>query len=1321
MAALVLGIAGEALGASLFGAGISIFGATLSGAAIGGAIGAFAGSEIDAALAPGVSRKGPQLSDVNIQSSTEGAPIQRVFGRIRVAGQLLWATQFLQTAKTTKTNAGGKGIGTTVKETDYTYSISFAVGLCEGVAAGIGRVWANGNLLDMSQYTSRFYPGDETQSEDPLIQEIEGADNTPAYRGTCYIVFEDMPLADFGNRIPQLQFEILRPISDVNPSALENVLTGVALIPGAGEFVYAGDVVSSDDGAGTTSAENAHSAATIADFDASMNDLMSLAPNMGAVSLVVGWFGNDLRAGHCTVQPGVETATKKTYPETWGVNGVVRADAHLVSQIGGRPAYGGTPSDETVVDAINDLKHRGLRVLLCPFLFVDVPGGNALNDPYTGASGQPAYPWRGRITCDPAPGVSGSPDKTGAAATQVSAFFGSAAITDFAVHGTQVSWTGGSDWGYRRMILHYAHLCAATGGVEAFLIGSELRGLIRVRGGAAAYPAVAALKTLAADVRTILGSSVKIGYAADWSEYNNHQTGDAPGAVLFNLDSLWSDSNIDFIGIDNYMPLADWRDGTDHLDYDAATGPTNTYDAAYLAANIRGGEDYDWYYASDADRNTQTRTPVTDSLGKSWVFRAKDLWNWWGNLHYDRPSGSETASHTDWVPQSKPIWFTELGCPAVDKGANEPNVFFDPKSSESFLPYYSNGGRDDLMQRRFLEAHLNFWTAPANNPTSTVYHAPMVDTANTRVWCWDARPYPYFPALADVWGDAGNYTLGHWLNGRLGSVLLGDLVAALCAGADFSGFDVSNLTGIVTGFSVTDTMSPRDAINPLSVGYQFDAVESEGKIKFVMRGRPAATALCEADLVMPDGDPGFGFSFTRTDETDLPLASRISYIDAESDYRQAMTEARRLVAQSDRVAQSSLPIVMDQAQAAGIGARLLQDAWAMREMGLFAVAPSQIALDPADEVELNAGGRVHRMRIMEIDDTASRAVQAVATDPSIYDVLAGPQRTATATQTLASAGRPLMVFLDLPLLTADQAAWEPFAAAYAKPWPGGVVVLQSATDSGYQPDATLTIAADIGITTADFYSGPAWRWDEVNSLGVTLYNGALMSLDDISVFAGGNALAIQNGDGDWEIVQFASATLTAPRSWTLSRLLRGQSGTEGAMRDPVPAGARVVVLNSALQQLGMVQSQFSLPFNYLWGPQNRAMSDPSFQGAQMTFKGVGLRPFAPCRLNAIRSGSGADLILSWIRRDRSISAESWEQSEVPQSEASESYDVEILDGSGHVIRTFFGVTAPAQTYADAQIAADFPGGLPSPFRFTVYQLSTVVGRGPGKTASFYFS
>jgi hypothetical protein len=99
-------------------------------------------------------------------------------------------------------------------------------------------------------------------------------------------------------------------------------------------------------------------------------------------------------------------------------------------------------------------------------------------------------------------------------------------------------------------------------------------------------------------------------------------------------------------------------------------------DRAYLQSNIEGGEFFSWFYAT-----------ITDgAYGKPWVFRSKDLRNWWLNRHYDRPGGVENGSPTAWLAQMKPIWFCELGVPSADKGANQPNVFYDPKSSESFLP-----------------------------------------------------------------------------------------------------------------------------------------------------------------------------------------------------------------------------------------------------------------------------------------------------------------------------------------------------------------------------------------------------------------------------------------------------------------------------------------------------------------------------------------------------------------------------------------------------------------------------------------------------------
>src|SRR5690606_22468342 len=202
-----------------------------------------------------------------------------------------------------------------------------------------------------------------------------------------------------------------------------------------------------------------------------------------------------------------------------------------------------------------------------------------------------------------------------------------------------------------------------------------------------------------------------------------HQPQDGSGDVRFHLDPLWASPAIDAVGIDNYMPLSDWRDG-DHGggNPDGARGP---HDLSALAGAIAGGEGFDWYYASDADRLERRRSLITDGArGKHWLCRYKDLVGWWTNAHYDRRAGVEVAEPTAWQPCSKPIWFTELGCAAIDKGPNRPNAFPDPKSAEHALPPFSAGGRDDAAQRAFLEAHFGHWDPEApgfrdeNNPLS---------------------------------------------------------------------------------------------------------------------------------------------------------------------------------------------------------------------------------------------------------------------------------------------------------------------------------------------------------------------------------------------------------------------------------------------------------------------------------------------------------------------------------------------------------------------------------------------------------------------------
>jgi hypothetical protein len=84
---------------------------------------------------------------------------------------------------------------------------------------GLGFIGGGGTTVNGTQVTywaplstvykpPTFYPGDELQMPDPTIQAVEGVANTPAYRGLGYSVFENFPLLNFGNRVPNLRAEV---------------------------------------------------------------------------------------------------------------------------------------------------------------------------------------------------------------------------------------------------------------------------------------------------------------------------------------------------------------------------------------------------------------------------------------------------------------------------------------------------------------------------------------------------------------------------------------------------------------------------------------------------------------------------------------------------------------------------------------------------------------------------------------------------------------------------------------------------------------------------------------------------------------------------------------------------------------------------------------------------------------------------------------------------------------------------------------------------------------------------------------------------------
>jgi len=223
---------GQGVGMVVGGVIGSFFGMTMLGASIGGAIGGY----IDPPKGPKID--GPRLSDTKQQTSTYGAFITRTYGNIDASGNVFWIENNTLKEVSTTESQGGKG-GGGPETTTYSYFGTFALGLCAcdiGETKQLGRIWIRGKLwydpfssnagaaaasTEAAQFFT-FHNGADDQAVDVRMQATLGVGNVPAYRGLCYIVFNDLPLDDYGNTIvgTQIKVEILSAATVAEPSII---------------------------------------------------------------------------------------------------------------------------------------------------------------------------------------------------------------------------------------------------------------------------------------------------------------------------------------------------------------------------------------------------------------------------------------------------------------------------------------------------------------------------------------------------------------------------------------------------------------------------------------------------------------------------------------------------------------------------------------------------------------------------------------------------------------------------------------------------------------------------------------------------------------------------------------------------------------------------------------------------------------------------------------------------------------------------------------------------------------------------------------------
>ncbi len=242
MASLVLGVAGNAA----FGP-------------VGGFIGAAIGGVIDSYLfgPDDQTNVGPRLDSLKVTSSAYGRPIPIIYGRMRLGGNVAWSPGLVE--HEVQATEGGKGTGPSVTTVTFVYTVSFRIVFGEGPADAILRVWFDNklvrdrtgtgavqNFFDTSapgDQAVREYLGTETQKPDPAEQADVGLANSNAYRGLVSMVYVDLPVADYGNRIPQPTAEVAMDASESFPVTTITTVTPIILAewqPGGATFIATG-------------------------------------------------------------------------------------------------------------------------------------------------------------------------------------------------------------------------------------------------------------------------------------------------------------------------------------------------------------------------------------------------------------------------------------------------------------------------------------------------------------------------------------------------------------------------------------------------------------------------------------------------------------------------------------------------------------------------------------------------------------------------------------------------------------------------------------------------------------------------------------------------------------------------------------------------------------------------------------------------------------------------------------------------------------------------------------------------------------------------
>lgn len=532
--------------------------------------------------------------------------------------------------------------------------------------------------------------------------------------------------------------------------------------------------------------------------------------------------------------------------------------------------------------------------------------------------------------------------------------------------------------------------------------------------------------------------------------------------------------------------------------------------------------------------------------------------------------------------------------------------------------------------------------------------------------------------------------------------------------AGVTAYDVSALSGLlVRGYTLARPMPMRQGLEPLMAAYHFDVVEVDGEMRAILRGGASARTLTDDDL-------GAGETATarmttqRGSLTEMPSRVDVQFVDYANDYQSGMQFATRITANHTNIVQVQLPMALTTQEAAQLAEIHLNQAWWSGQYGIdTALTFDHLALHPSDVVTLPVHGETPTARITEVTAGAPGIMQvrAVPDLASLYTGSAVGADAINIAQALGITGPMRGVLMDCVMLrdTDDAPGLYVAGCGYVDTWPSGTVQMSADGGATYGQAAVVSNAAiaTIGYTTTALGDADCRVWDKKNTVTVKLLAGAtLSSATEAAVLNGANALLI-GAHGRWELIQFQTATLNGDGTYTLRDLLRGRKGTEWAASQHATWDTVVLLTSATVSNIVLPTSAVGATRHYKAVTSGYALED--VQAEALTYGGERMECLAPVLLGGGRDASG-NITINWVRRDRNNAG--WNNNaDIPMSEATQSYEVEVWDSTYTTIkRTITGISTTTTSYSSANQTTDF-GSNQSTVYLRVYQLSATTGRG----------